>query len=109
MSDMYVFADKEQVVKHEWKPLILKLLIAVLALFLIAEFAFYLLVIPATSTIRVDIKGSASVGYDEICAITGISGREKWFSFNTVGTAALLAAHPSFEKVSVEKNFPTVL
>lgn len=105
MSDMYVFGE-EQAEQVSWKPVILKILIAVLVVFLVAEFAFYLLVIPATSTIRLSIQGSARVGYDEVCAITGITGREKWFSFDTVGTAARLASNPLFEQVRVEKQFP---
>lgn len=104
MSDLYVFEEK---IEHaSWKPVVLKVLIAVLAVFLAAEFVFYLLVIPATSTIRLNIQGTAQVGHDEISALTGISGREKWISFDTVGTAARLASHPLFEEVRVEKKFP---
>lgn len=104
MSDLYVYEDA---VEHvSWKPVVLKILIAVLAIFLVAEFIFYLLVIPATSTIRLSLQGTSRVGYDEISAITGITGREKWISFDTVSTAARLASHPLFEQVRVEKRFP---
>lgn len=106
MSEVYIYGDEEKIQTTNWKPFVLKLLIGVLTIILFAEFAFYLLVIPATSTIRMSIQGSSSVGYDEICSITGISGREKWFTFDTVGTAARLASHPMFESVSIEKKFP---
>ncbi|HHU37107.1 MAG TPA: FtsQ-type POTRA domain-containing protein [Treponema sp.] len=106
MSEVFMFAEEEKIQTANWKPVVLKVLIAILAVFLLAEFAFYLLVIPTTSTIRMTIQGSSSVGYDEICAITGITGREKWFSFDTVSNAARLASYPRFESVSIEKKFP---
>lgn len=91
---------------EDWKPIAIKILVAFLAVFLLAELAFYLVVIPATSTVRLTVEGAPSVGYDELCSIAGISGTEKWIRFNTAATAARLASNPLFESVTVEKKFP---
>lgn len=91
---------------EDWKALILKILIGMLIVFLAAEFIFYLVVVPFTSRVRVTIEGMPDVGYDEICAMSGITGNEKWMNFNAAETAARLAANPLFEYVSVEKKFP---
>ena len=46
------------------------------------------------------------IGIDELCALTGLSGNEKWISFDTGAVASQLASNPLFEAVSVEKKFP---
>jgi cell division protein FtsQ len=90
----------------DWKPVALKVLVGFLVVFLLAELAFYLVVIPTTSTVRLTVEGAPSVGYDELCSIAGLDGSEKWIRFNTASTAARLASNPLFESVTVEKKFP---
>jgi cell division protein FtsQ len=106
MSETIAVGEGSRSESQEWKSLALKIRIGVLSLFLAAEFAFYLLVVPATSLVRVTVNGSATVGYDEVCAIAGISGNEKWFSFDLSACAGRLAMNPLFESVMVEKRFP---
>lgn len=106
MSEMYMTGDVKAQKIDDWRPVVLKVLIGVLTLFLLAEFAFYLLVIPATSLVRLTVKGAPSVGFDEICAMAGITGRERWIRFDTAEVAGRLAQNPLFETVSVERKFP---
>ncbi len=106
MSEMIYVDEASAAGTGDWKPVALKVLVAVLSLFLLAEFAFYLLVVPATSFVRVTVTGAPSVGYDELCAMAGVTGHEKWFSFDTAGTAGRLAMNPLFESVMIEKKFP---
>lgn len=91
---------------EDWKPVAIRVLLGFLVAFLLAELAFYLVVIPATSTVRLTVEGAPSVGYDELCSIAGIDGTERWIRFNTAATAARLASNPLFESVTVEKKFP---
>lgn len=90
----------------DWKPYVLKVLGGILAFFLFAEFAFYAIIIPATTKINLTVRGSATIGIDELCTITGLSGNERWISFDTGAVASRLASNPLFEAVSVEKKFP---
>lgn len=90
----------------EWKPLLLKFLAGVLAVFLVVEVVFYLIVVPVTSGISLSVSGANTLGYDEVCSLAGLAGTEKWIDFNSAETAARLAANPVFESVSVEKLFP---
>ncbi len=106
MSEMIFIDEVPSAQTGEWKAVALKILVAVLSLFLLAEFAFYLLVVPATSFVRVTVTGAPSVGYDELCAMAGVTGHEKWFTFDTAGTAGRLAMNPLFESVMIEKKFP---
>jgi cell division protein FtsQ len=106
MSDVVITGKEGAGEGSDWKPLILKALIIVLSLFLLAEFAFYMIVIPMTSRVNVFVAGSSTVGADEMRAYAGITGAEKWVSFDTAKTASRLAMIPLFEKVLVEKKFP---
>jgi len=91
---------------EDWKPFAMKILIGFLVVFMLAELAFYMVVIPATSTIRLTVSGAPSVGYDELCSMAGLSGTEKWIHFNTAAVASRIASNPLFETVTVEKKFP---
>jgi cell division protein FtsQ len=90
----------------DWKPLILKILVTILALFVAAELIFYVIVIPMTTQINLSVKGAPSIQTGELCSYAGITGSEKWISFDTASIASRLAANPLFEKVLVEKQFP---
>jgi len=106
MSEAILTEDGTTETSVAAKPLILKLLVGCLALFLAAELAFFLVVVPMTSRVRLNIQGAPSIGYDELCSLAGISGTERWFSFDTAAVASRLMANPLFEAVSVEKSFP---
>lgn len=106
MSEAYVAGTVGVERGTDWKPYILKILAAVLAVFILAEFAFYMVVVPATSRINLAVQGSSSVGVDELCSLAGLSGNERWISFDTAIVASRLASNPLFEAVSVEKKFP---
>ncbi len=88
------------------KSLLLKVLAGVLMAFLALEMAFYLVVVPSGADVRVEVRGARSVGMDELCALAGITGTEKWLRFNTAQAASKLAACPLFESVTVQKRFP---
>lgn len=90
----------------DWKAIVLKILVGFLLVFLVLEVLFYIVYIPATSRIRLSFEGNTSLGYDELCSLSGIGGLERWMSFDTVQTASLLASNPLFESVSIEKKFP---
>lgn len=90
----------------DWKTIFLKMLVGLLALFLALEIVFYLVLVPANAYIRIEIRGTESVGMDELCSIAGISGNEKWLRFDTALAASRLAANPLFETVTVSKHFP---
>ena len=90
----------------EWKAIALKILVGLLLIFLILEVLFYIVYIPATSRIRLSFEGNTTLGYDELCSLSGIGGLERWLSFDTVQTASLLASNPLFESVRIEKKFP---
>jgi cell division protein FtsQ len=106
MSEAIIADGGKLRVGADWKPYALKVLAGILAFILFAEFAFYAVIIPATTKINLSVKGSSGIGVDELCALTGLSGNEKWISFNTGAVAARLASNPLFEAVSVEKKFP---
>ncbi len=90
----------------DWKPVILKILVILLSLFIAAELVFYVIVIPMTTRIQLSVSGAPQVTTGDLCAYAGISGTEKWISFDTAAVASRLALHPLFEKVLVEKKFP---
>jgi len=90
----------------DWKSVFLKMLVGLLAIFLALEVAFYLVLVPANADIRVEIRGTETVGMDELCSLAGITGNEKWLRFNTALAASRLAANPLFESVTVSKQFP---
>lgn len=90
----------------DWKTILLKMLVALLGIFLALEILFYLVLVPANTDIRVEIRGAESVGMDELCALAGITGSEKWLRFDTALAASRLAANPLFETVTVSKKFP---
>ncbi|HOC28290.1 MAG TPA: FtsQ-type POTRA domain-containing protein [Treponemataceae bacterium] len=92
--------------EKEWKPVLLKILSGFLLLFVLAECAFYFVFIPMTARIHVSVHGSIGTGSDEIRSIAGITGQERWITFDTASAAATLAANPLFESVVVEKKFP---
>jgi len=106
MSETFILDTEEIRPAEDWKPVALKVAIGLLVFFLVAEFAFYMIIVPMTSRIRLTVAGSTTIGYDELCAAAGISGNEKWISFNTATVASRLAANPLFESVMVEKKFP---
>lgn len=106
MSEAYTVDKGETIQSEDWKPIVMKVLMGLLVVFLLAELAFYMVVVPATSVIRLTITGAPSMGYDELCSMAGLSGNEKWVTFNTATTASRLASNPLFETVSVEKKFP---
>jgi cell division protein FtsQ len=106
MSETLILDTEEIRHSEDWKPFALKVSIGLLVFFLVAEFAFYMIVVPMTSRIRLTVSGSTTIGYDELCSAAGISGSEKWISFNTANVASRLAANPLFESVMVEKKFP---
>lgn len=90
----------------DWKTILLKMLVGLLALFLVLEIAYYLVIVPANADIRLEIRGTETVGLDEMCAIAGITGTENWLRFDTALAASRLAADPLFETVTVSKKFP---
>lgn len=106
MSEAYVVENTKTGHAEDWKPYLLKILIVVLIVFLLSEFVFYLIVVPSTSLIRLTVQGAPTIGYDEMCAMSGLSGHEKWINFNSAATASRLASNPLFESVIVEKKFP---
>ena len=106
MLNAYIAENAQQSHSEDWKPLAVRILIGFLVLFLLAELAFYLVIIPTTSSIRLTVEGAPSIGYDELCSLAGISGTEKWRHFNTAATATRLVSNPLFERVTVEKKFP---
>lgn len=91
------------------KTVFLKVIVGILALFLVLEIAFYLVYVPASSEVRLELRGAHSLGLDELCAIAGVTGTEKWFRFDTALTASRLAANPLFESVSVSRKFPDTI
>lgn len=109
MSETYVEQGAKTQRLVDWRHTALKVLIGVLVVFLMAEFAFYLLVVPATSLVRLTVNGSTSVGHDQMCSLAGISGNERWIHINSASIAANLARQPLFESVTVEKQFPDKL
>ncbi|ULQ60169.1 FtsQ-type POTRA domain-containing protein [Brucepastera parasyntrophica] len=98
--------DRSKQSTDTWKSLLLKIVIVLLAIFLVFELAFYLVIIPTTSVVRITVSGAPSIGYDEICYMANISGKEKWLDFNAAIVSSRLAANPLFESVAVEKKFP---
>ena len=90
----------------EWKSIVLKILVGLLLVFLLLEVLFYIVYIPATSRIRLTFEGNTTLGYDELCSLSGIGGLERWMSFDTIQTASMLASNPLFESVRIEKKFP---
>lgn len=92
--------------EEDWKPVVLKILAFSLIVFLIAECAFYFVFIPMTARIHLSVHGAIDTGSDEIRQIAGLTGQEKWISFDTAAMATTLAANPLFESVVVEKKFP---
>lgn len=106
MSEAVIVDHGRSESKTEIKPILLRVLIALLVFFLAAEVLFYMILVPVTTDIRLVVQGTTSVGYDELCTLAGISGHEKWFQFGTAAVASRLASHPVFESVTVEKIFP---
>ena len=106
MSETYVVETGKTHEAEDWKSILFKILIVILGVFLMAELAFYVVVVPATSTIKLTIQGAPAMGYDELCSLAGLTGNEKWIRFDTAATASILASNPLFESVSVEKKFP---
>lgn len=106
MSEAYVIGNIKGKASEEVKPYLIKILIGILLIFLLVEFSFYMVIVPSTSKIHLTVKGSTSLGYDELYSIAGLTGQEKWIDFNSASIASRLAANPLFESVVVEKKFP---
>lgn len=112
MSDLYqfedvgYFAEKAPAEGDRWRRVAVGAVIVVLALFLAFELVYYLIVVPATAPVNLTVRTTGSVGYNEVCAMAGITGRERWASFDAAEIASRLAGNPVFERVSVEKSFP---
>lgn len=106
MYEAYVIEHSNTGTSEDWKPFAIKVLIGLLIVFLLAEFTFYLVIVPSTSQIHLTAKGAPNIGYDELCSLAGLSGSEKWMDFNSASTASRLASNPLFESVIVEKIFP---
>lgn len=105
MTESVVIEEKKSH-SADWKSLAVKASVLFLALVLVAEVLFYLVYVPATSRVRLQIEGSASLGYDEMCSLAGLSGFERWISFDSAAVASRLAANPLFSSVSVDRYFP---
>lgn len=90
----------------DWKPVLLRILAVVFTFMLVAEVAFYLVIVPSTSRSRLTISGARTVGYDELCSLAGLDGSDKWIRIDSAAVASRLAANPLFESVSVQKIFP---
>jgi cell division protein FtsQ len=93
-------------VGSDWKQYALRVLAVILIVFIMAELAFYVIVVPLTSRVDISITGTRNVGVDELCSLAGIAGNERWISFDTALVASRLASCPLFESVIVEKKFP---
>jgi len=106
MYKAYAIENRKAELPEDWKPYLLKILIGILVVFLMAEFLFYVVIVPTTSKIHLSVKGVSSIGYDELCSMSGLTGEEKWINFNSAITASHLALNPLFESVIVEKVFP---
>jgi hypothetical protein len=80
MSDLYqfedvgYFAEKAPAEGDRWRRVAVGAIIVVLALFLAVELVYYLIVVPATAPVNLTVQTSGSVGYDEVCAMAGITG-----------------------------------
>lgn len=113
MSELYVSENGDLIYDEEavktapaWKQILLKIVIVILVVFLAAEIAWYFLVLPSTTQVRITVAGNTRVGMDELCNMAGINGSETWMRFSSPEVAARLAANPLFERVRVEKHFP---
>ncbi len=106
MSEAFVVETGKRHEGIDFKPYLLRALVAILSIFLCAELIFYLIIVPATSRVNLTVSGSATVGVDEIAALAGLTGKERWLAFDTASVASRLAANPLFESVLVEKKFP---
>lgn len=93
----------------DYKSALLKVIVGILALFLLLEIAFYLVYVPSHADVRIELRGAQSVGLDELCSMAGVTGSEKWFKFDTALAASRLAAYPLFESVSVARKFPDTI
>lgn len=92
--------------KTDGRKILLKVLIGLLIVLLAVELLFYIILVPVTSEVRLEITGTETMGYDEVCQLAGISGSEKWLHFNASSVATRLASNPLFESVTVSKQFP---
>ncbi|MGI5173362.1 FtsQ-type POTRA domain-containing protein [Treponema sp. OMZ 840] len=119
MSDNYVysglgvyssFAEKTEMqdVKKTAKPKtkVLKILVFLLTGVLVLEGLLYLVVIPATSQVRVTFNGLQSLQAAELGRELSLYCGTQWLGFDTAVAAARIASHSVVESVSVEKRFP---
>lgn len=85
---------------------LIKIFIAILVFFLVAEAVFYLFILPFSSTAKVQFSGIASLSDADLKKIAGLSDREKWGSFDTALVSRRLAAYPLVAEVRVTKKYP---
>lgn len=86
-----------------------KTLILILSIGLIAEAAFYFIISPFTSTIKLSFTGTHTMSEAELKKAAGLTGLEKWGRINTAVVSRRLASYPLIAEAKVTKRFPDKL
>jgi cell division protein FtsQ len=88
---------------------LLWLVIGLLALFLVGELAFHLLVSPRLRVRSIDVRSDLPLSREEILRLAGLEGNEGLFSLDLQEIRGRLEAHPAVRQVTVERVFPDTL
>lgn len=88
---------------------ILLLVIAVLALALVLELAFHLLIAPELSISKIAVESDIALSDAELLDVAGLEQAPAYFSVDAATVAQNLESHPSVRAADVEKVFPNRL
>ena len=99
--------EEEDDVRHDKKVVLLKIIVAVLGVFLLIEGLLYTLVIPCLAPARIEFSGLRMLNAPELCALLNETApSSSWMKFDTSKAASVLTSVSSIESVSVDKHFP---
>ncbi|MEL3906296.1 MAG: FtsQ-type POTRA domain-containing protein [Treponema sp.] len=104
---IYTETSTVRTVKQQTKGTgILKIFIILLFIVLTAETVFYLLILPFSSAAKVQFSGSEFITDSDFKKLGGLTGTEKWGSFDTHTLSRKLAAYPLIQTVEITKKYP---
>ncbi|MGP1576338.1 MAG: cell division protein FtsQ/DivIB [Treponema sp.] len=87
----------------------LKILIWILLFLLICETVFYLFIVPAISTAKIQFTETANMSLADLKKAAGLTGTERWGQLDTRIISRKLASYPLIAQAKVIKKFPDKL
>ena len=118
MSENYMYSDftpyypnenerrPDVKAKTKSKITVLKVLVFLLGAVLVLEGLLYLVVIPATSQVRVTFIGLQNLRAEDLGRKLSLHCDSRWIGFDTAVAVSQLSSYGAIESVSVEKRFP---